>query len=361
MRGPAPRTIFYLALFLCLVFTKGQAAAALCSDIYPGAEIGPPPEWTFWGDGAACFVRWAPQDAVHEERLFSQCRETVGARFVHFERDTGAGHSICIFKVPGVRSASKGEEANGMVDSPGDPKSLSQIESLVRLWNEECVKRERAKDAAAAALCWKAAAQAAEQFTTTDGVRPPELVGKLNELRSTWLKRATQLESSLAETNEAVVTIQPAASYPDSPDPNRVAATAACSSTNLGNYKSCIGPAISLGNNQFALKLKPGCSTASIAAISTLDAQGRCVRQVISLWPDKKLATVESYGEPSVLDAIAYRDGSYECYARRHENISCNGKIDYSALQSITTPAPAKEPLPQHEVGKNTRWKLPLN
>jgi hypothetical protein len=102
MRGPAPKTFFYLTLFLCLVFTKG-AAAAQCNDIYPRAEMGPPPEWTFWGDGSACFVRWVPQDAAHEERLFSRCRETIGARFVHFERDKGVGHSICIFKVPMLR------------------------------------------------------------------------------------------------------------------------------------------------------------------------------------------------------------------------------------------------------------------
>jgi hypothetical protein len=358
MRGLAPKTIFYLTLFLCLVFTKGQAAAAQCSDIYPGAEIGPPPEWRFWRDGSACFVRWVSQDAEHEERLSSRCRETVGARFVHFERDRGVGHSICIFKALDddgpVQDAQRSQNKLSNLSRSQQHKSdlenqLSEMAALVTRWNEDCLKKERTKELAAAGLCWKAAANAVEDLNgSAAGLLIPAIDRELEELRLTWLKRATQLESSLAGTKEAVVTIQPAASFPDSPDPNRLAATAACSSTNLGDYKSCIGSAIGIGDNQFTFKLKPGCFTASIAAISTIDAQGRCVRQVISLSPDNKLVTVESYREPSVLDAIANREGSYECYARRHENISCNGKIDYSALQFTTEPAVAKKLLPKH-------------
>ena len=38
---------------------------------------------------------------------------------------------------------------------------------------------------------------------------------------------------------------------------------------------------------------------------------------------------------PMVLDAIRNRgQNTFECYFRRHENISCNGKIDYDAPSS---------------------------
>ena len=270
----------------------------------------------------------------------------------------GVGHSICIFKAldddgpvqDAQRSQSKLSNLSRSQQHKSDLENqLSEMAALVTRWNEDCLKKERTKELAAAGLCWKAAANAVEDLNgSAAGLLIPAIDRELEELRLTWLKRGMQLESSAVETKEAVVTIQPAASYADSPDPNRLAATAACSSTNLGNFKSCIGPALRMGENQFAFKLNPGCSAASIAAISTIDAQGRCVRQVISLSPDNKPVTVESYGEPSVLDAIAYREGSYECYARRHENISCNGKIDYSAVQSTATPADVKKRLPKH-------------
>jgi hypothetical protein len=42
-----------------------------------------------------------------------------------------------------------------------------------------------------------------------------------------------------------------------------------------------------------------------------------------------------SSAEPAVLDAIRNRgQNTFECYYRRHENISCNGKIDYDTAST---------------------------
>jgi hypothetical protein len=93
----ARRICLSLALILGTILAGGPAAALSCSNIYPGALPGPPPEWTFWADGSACYVRWQDPN-VTAERLSEKCRQTPGARFIHFEQDHGAG-SICIFKV----------------------------------------------------------------------------------------------------------------------------------------------------------------------------------------------------------------------------------------------------------------------
>jgi len=358
---PAPGRLFWwLVGFLFLALLHGPAAAAQCSDVYPGAQMGPPPEWAFWGDGSACFVRWVSDSPQHEERLLARCRETVGARFVHFEPDKGVGHNICIFKIVGVAAPSEGSGPPDAAQLPvnsnqqsvtqslqQDQKidtqnALSQLEAVVRTWNADCLNKERAKDAAAAGFCWKTAAQAVDQFAGAAWF-PTELESGLEQLRTTWMKRAEQLTGP-AIVND-VIAIQPAATYPDGPDPDRLAATTACSSTNLGDYKSCIGPPISSGNDQFEFSLKPTCATGSIAAISTIDAKGRCVRQVVSLRPDTRSAIVESHGNPAVLDAVAFRQGIIECYARRHQNISCSGKIDYSDPQSLPKQAATKKRL----------------
>jgi hypothetical protein len=277
----APRSLFICISILGLGLVPGAATATECDDIYPGARIGPPPEWTFWGDGSACFVRWEPQNPDHEERLLAQCRDTQGARFVHFEPDKGAGHSICIFKVPSITQA------------------------FVSKSRDELVSDRRETENA-----------------LVDPVETPAVM-----------------------TPHAIA-IEPVAAKVDGPDPNRVAATAVCSSTSVGDYKYCLAPAQFIGANQFAFNLKSGCTTGSIAAVSTLDERGRCVRRVILL-KGKTPAMVQSNGGSRVIDAIAFQDGLYDCYARRHENISCNGRIDYSDYSRLGTQSAVVKKLPR--------------
>jgi hypothetical protein len=133
--------LYWSAVLLCIALlpTPAVAAPAQCSDIYPGAEIGPPPEWTFWGDGSACYVRWTPETSQHEDKLLEQCRNTSGARFVHFERDKGAGHSICLFKILGLIAPSK--EPNPL---PSTSQGLTPVASpnLQRLTEHVIPKRK---------------------------------------------------------------------------------------------------------------------------------------------------------------------------------------------------------------------------
>ena len=82
MRGVAPRSaVCWVAL--CLGLIPGPAAAATtCSDIYPNAMQGPPPDWEAWDFGSACFTRWRVSAPDEEQALALRCRETPGARYL---------------------------------------------------------------------------------------------------------------------------------------------------------------------------------------------------------------------------------------------------------------------------------------
>ena len=357
MRDSARRVLLYsLVIFLCVALLREHAAAAQCTDIYPGAEIGPPPEWTFWGDGSACYVRWVPETSQHEDKLLEQCRNTSGARFIHFERDKGAGHSICLFKILGLIAPSKepnplplpsqGPTQTASLQQEKDPLQeqknktedlLGPLMQLVHTTHEDCPRKERAKETTSAVACWQDALKALEALEAKlDEMAKQRLRGKLDQLRSTWIKQAEQLNEQVSSSSQAMAAIETGETPAAAPDPERLVATAACSSTKLGDYRHCVGREVSKEQNRFAFALKPDCDNGAVAAISTIDGKGQCLRQVISLLPQARSTEIESHGEPAVIDAIAFRDGIYECYARRHDNISCDGKVDFDNLHRLT-------------------------
>jgi hypothetical protein len=408
---------FAAALLLGLALNSGNGSAAECGDVYEGAKVGPPPEWSFWADGSACFVRWVPDDDSHEERLVERCQNTPGARFVHFERRKGSGHSICIFKVlnsepdetlaqqsePMLVEGGKADLQGNIASRPAPPSDpdivLENLEVLVRGRNEDCLGRERAQDPFGAGACWKAAAEEVTQFTHVNLLPGKDLGRKLDELRETWLARAAQLEGRVAQPREQAILIQPSSieteansgdeeavtsregepsedasenggsTGHDGPDPGRLSETMSCSSTTLGNFENCLSSAKPSGNNKYAFALKSQCRKGVIAAIRTTDAQERCVRRVITFLPDDDAEIVKSYAEPSVIDAIEYGSDYYQCYERRHDNISCNGQIDYSAQQSAeeadekkaATSPPAKKKVAKKRTkkSKKARRKTP--
>ncbi len=362
----------FLGLLLTLIglqLMDGNASAAGCDEVYPGARVGPPPEWKFWGDGSACFVRWAAQSPEHEERLLARCRETSGVRFIHFERDKGVGHSICIFKLldPVVAAGAGANPEDKLpplaAETPPEDKEkaaedpLQELQILVTRWNEDCLAEERANQPVAAGRCWKDAAGAIERFSSQHDFPVKELDAKLDQLRMTWLERAGQLEGISVDVSDAPPDIEPAATQVDAPDPDRLSATAICSSTKLGDYKSCIGQPVSDGGHLYSFGLKNDCAARSLAAIRTTDAQGRCVRRVVSVSADAS-AKVESHDEPAVLDAVEFREGIAECYSRRHENISCDGKTDYSTPHVQTKPAVTAKPPQKQASKKKARRKV---
>src|SRR6185503_10012356 len=86
MRGIAPKSaVCWVAL--CLGFVSGPAAAAVCSDVYPNALQGPPPDWQAWDFGSACYTRWRLSAAEEEQALAARCRETPGAKYLLFEQN----------------------------------------------------------------------------------------------------------------------------------------------------------------------------------------------------------------------------------------------------------------------------------
>jgi hypothetical protein len=365
---------FVVAWLINQNLLTGDAAAAECGDVYPGARVGPPPEWTFWADGAACFVRWQAESPDQEAKLLEKCRNTPGARFVDFEPAGKGEQSICIFKILDTQTAEASEGADtsppaevepAAVETKGPPteerspeKLVEDLEAMVRARNEECLARERANDPLGAGSCWKAGAETVQEFIDTQGLPGKGLKEKLVELQATWIARAGQLEgtsdlqkdasvqiepSSASESEEAERTQSPTIEEKESPaaavanhagpDPHRLSATSACSSATLGSKKRCVIASTSKEGNAYEVRLDPDCNTGSIAAIGTTDEKGRCVRKVVSLSPGEE-QFVESYAAPTVVDAIAYEPDYVQCYSRRHDNVSCDGKIDYDNAQS---------------------------
>jgi hypothetical protein len=364
--------LFLLAGLLSQSLLVRDATSAECGDVYRGARVGPPPEWTFWADGSACFVRWAIESPEQQEKLLQQCQNTPSARFIHFEAAKGGGQGICIFKVLDDQAVEPAESASVLPvvkDPPPVPpnappaeelspeQALEKLEAMVRSRNEECLARERADDPFGAGSCWKLGAEAVGDFTKAHRLPGKDLKQKLAELQATWIERAGQLEGRIDLSREAGIKIEPSSlgerQEPDTqpvaveepaaveettrelvavpaknrgPDPKRLAATAACSSATLGSKKSCVSAPVSRGDNLY--ELSSNCSTGSIAAIGTTDAEGRCIRRVVSL-NTGEAPLLESHAEPTVVDAIAYDAHHVQCYSRRHENISCDGRIDY--------------------------------
>lgn len=381
---------FVLAVLFCQSLPTSEAAAAECGDIYPGARVGPPPEWTFWADGSACFVRWEVDSPSREEELLEQCRNTPGARFVSFEPAKNGGQSICIFKLLDVQAAEAAESTTASdpksdaatvapkrspTEKQNSEKVLEEIDAMVRGRNEECLAKERAADPLGAGQCWKIGAEVVREFIEVHPIPGKGLKQKLVELQATWIARAEQLEGTTALQKNAAIQIEPssteevqepeqakpvasakekrsAGSVPrhTGPDPNRLSATAACSSAMLGSKKKCVSAPKPKGGNLYELRLNADCKTGSIAAIGATDDTGKCVRKVVSLSTGEE-QLIESHAEPIVVDAIAYEPDYVQCYSRRHVNISCDGKVDYEGAQSASK---STEP-PKHAAQNRTK------
>jgi hypothetical protein len=287
MRGTAPKLLAYCSLMLlCVALTNGRAGAAQCADIYPGAQKGPP----LWAHEAACFVRWRSGSPENEDQLLAQCHATTGARYVHFERAQGMGYSICIFKIldaqppPILDDGSVSSQLHPTRDKKGDAESpLGEMVALVTAWNENCLREERGKNPLAARNCWKAGAEAIEQFTAEHSIAPEGLEGKLEQLRTAWLKRAEH----------------------------------------IGAY-------------------------GLVAAASTRDE-----------------SAVEAVGKrpsgPSVVDAVALREGAHDCHSRWGQSMSCDLSADNGAAV-ISKPAAkikSSTSLSQARVRKANKTKKP--
>jgi hypothetical protein len=358
---------------LCLGFIPGPAAAAPCGDIYPNAMQGPPPDWAGWDFGTACFTRWRVSAPDEEQALALRCRETPGARYLLFEENKATGQATCIFEIaqstaglePAPSNAPGEQQSNQMRKSDAANPLLDQLGMLVARWNQTCLEREQTKDYSAAGACWKEAADSVQAVISgADVFKTSQLEEKAEQLRSAWLMRARQLEPFVKNQVKPSQTlaVEPAsirkdaiekdegaeAAVPDieverpvapsqhgGSDPRRLAETAGCSSTALGDARKCLLEPVALKDGSYAFKIKPGCSSGVIAAIKTYDEDGRCIRRVVPIAPHGRSEAVMSSAEPAVLDAIRNRgQNTFECYYRRHENISCNGKIDYDAESS---------------------------
>jgi hypothetical protein len=180
-------------------------------------------------------------------------------------------------------------------------------------------------------------------------VLPPQFVAHVKELQDAWGKRSAQLEAAPVaaavtaekETPPRIVDDLSRFAH-DGPDPQRLAATVQCSSTRLGDMRRCLRQPKQAGSELYTFGIKASCSSGVIAAIKRYDASGRCIRKVIWIRSDEASSQpIRSLAEPEVIDAISFKNRSVlECYARRHDQISCDGRTDYGAGGMATAEAP---------------------
>jgi hypothetical protein len=132
-----------------------------------------------------------------------------------------------------------------------------------------------------------------------------------------------------------------------------------CSSIKLGNRRGCLRPPVAIGTHTYVFGVKSNCSAGVVAAVKTYSPEGRCIRKVVVVVPKAgRSDEVTSHGEPGVLDAISYRDReTFECYARRHDEISCDGKTDYGASPAFERSAAVEKAKykAQPETGRKKR------
>lgn len=223
-----------------------------------------------------------------------------------------------------------------------DSLLLTELPLMVRGWTDKCLSEERI-GSERALNCWQHAAAALEPYL--EELRGP-LIDQVEYLQSTWLRRVEDLQLYRRKpvTKSAAAVVRPVSTRFNQSDPNRLAETAMCSSRKLGDNRTCLAAPVKIRDGRYKFSLKPECTQGSIAAIGTTDEKGRCLKRVISLSAGDRPVTVSSRAAPEILDAIPFGDGdTYECYARRHENVSCDGAAAEKEPSSLEENPPKKK------------------
>ena len=355
MWASARRWVAYLSLAGVLLGVSASiASASECSDVYAGAQRGSPPDWTWWGFGGACHVQWQVRDAADEQQKSALCQSTSGgAYYIHFDSDLQRGRVTCVFSypesgtaaspakpVPGQENIAKGDFAASLAAEPSQSNpSIDPL--LIKPANVEA--KSSVGDCSETGNC-QLDGPGVTKLAAIPVPKPA--VRKLTE-PGIPVPRA----SGLDKKNEKQPTdIEPAATNYDDPDPERLSDTLVCSSIALGNQTSCLNSPVRLADGTYVVTRRSGCTGGLIAAIKTTDSKGRCVRKVVQFTANhRRSEPIVSKTPPSVLDAVMYRDAeSFACYARRHSEISCDGKVNYSPkLASRSEPAIKKTPAPE--------------
>ena len=327
-----------------LSLCAGGAAASQCSDVYDGARRGSPPDWTWWGFGGACHVQWQVKGAGDEQKKSALCRRTSGGSyFIHFDSDPQRSRVTCIFSYPDGGAVAEASTPVDKQDSIGKSDFAAAIETNPTQ-SEPAVDPQLLKPASVE--------------TDSSQVVPKPVAKKVVAL-AVPIPRISGLDKKIED--KPPTDIEPAATSYDDPDPSRLAATVVCSSLALGNQTACLNAPVRNKDGTYVVTRRAGCTGGLIAAIRTTDSKGRCVRKVVQFAANhRRSEPISSNTPPTVLDAVLYRDSeSFACYARRHSEISCDGRINYSPkLASKSEPAirkaPASEPVVRRKKFKPT-------
>lgn len=128
---------------------------------------------------------------------------------IQFSGPSGAEHRVLPHEV--VQSEKK-----------ADSRLVIEIPEMLQNWTGKCLEKERA-GGADAPECWRKAAAAVDEYAS--GFDGP-LVEEIHRIRSTWLQRARQLQSSrFSQIEKQPPVVEPASILPDDKGVEQSAAT----------------------------------------------------------------------------------------------------------------------------------------
>lgn len=335
MWASARKCVAYVWLVVgVLVVAAGPSLAAQCSDVYPGAQQGSPPDWTWWGFGGACQVQWQASTPQDEQAKSELCRSTSGSYFIHFDSNRSTGRVTCIFSFPdGAPSVAAQPNATKPAIQSAKSDLAPDIPDMVITKTTPDTGLPVRSVQTVALLPPPAEESPQSHPVEASEPRVEDVIIPKPRMSGIAKKAVTEKTTKKGDPTD----IEPAATNydePDStdPDPSRLTDTQSCSSLILGNQASCFNAPIRKANGLYVIPRKKGCGGNLVAAVKTTDEKGRCIRKVVVFSPEHtRSEQIRSASVPRVLDAVAYSGkGGYACYSRRHSEVSCDGSVNYS-------------------------------
>lgn len=108
-----------LGLAAAAGIASSSALGADCSDVVPGARLGPHPDYLTWPYGSdACYVSWPGGGGASARSSYEARCHALDAEFIDFQGDSGSNRNTCIFRKLGSSTPTKPDTE----EEPEDPE-----------------------------------------------------------------------------------------------------------------------------------------------------------------------------------------------------------------------------------------------